>query len=364
MARPHDRPSGLHAAASATGPARAAPPPAAHGPAGFDPLSDVLRTVRLTGALFFLVEASDPWGIEVPAADRYAGIVTPGAQHVVSYHVMLEGSGWVRMPGLEPTRFTAGDVLVFAHADPYQMLSAPDRRPEFDAEATLGFFRDMAAGRLPFVVEEGGGGAPRARYVCGYLGCDLKPFNPVLATLPRFLRVRRPLGGEPDLLDRLIELTLAEMGTRRFGGESIRLRLSELIFVEVLRRHLAALPPGQPGWLSGLRSPTVGRALALIHARPAEAWTLIALAREAATSRAVLAERFAALVGCPPMQYLTLWRMQIAARLLADRAAKVAGPRTRSATNPRRPQPRLQEGDGRRSGRLATRDHAPAGGVS
>ena len=72
------------------------------------------------------------------------------------------------------------------------MLSAPDRRPELDAEATLGFFREMAAGRLPFVVEEGGGGAPRARYVCGYLGCDLRPFNPVLATLPRFLRVRRP----------------------------------------------------------------------------------------------------------------------------------------------------------------------------
>ena len=127
---------------------------------GFDPLSDVLRTVRLSGAMFFMVEASDPWGIEVPAAERYAGIVMPGAQHVVSYHLMLEGTGWVRMPGLEPARFSAGDVLVFAHSDPYQMLSAPDRRPELDAEATVGFFREMAAGRLPFVVEEGGGGAP------------------------------------------------------------------------------------------------------------------------------------------------------------------------------------------------------------
>ena len=94
MARPHDRPSGSHAAASVTGLAREAS--AAPGPLGFDPLSDVLQTVRLTGALFFLVEASDPWGIEVPAADRYAGIVMPGAQHVVSYHVMLEGTGWVQ----------------------------------------------------------------------------------------------------------------------------------------------------------------------------------------------------------------------------------------------------------------------------
>ena len=120
MVLTHDRPYGSHAAASVREAAAQ----------GFDPLSDVLRTVRLSGAMFFMVEASDPWGIEVPAAERYAGIVMPGAQHVVSYHLMLDGTGWVRMPGLEPARFSAGDVLVFAHSDPYQMLSAPDRRPE------------------------------------------------------------------------------------------------------------------------------------------------------------------------------------------------------------------------------------------
>jgi AraC-like DNA-binding protein len=279
--------------------------------------------VRLTGALFFLVDASSPWGVEVPRADSFAQIVLPRAQHVVSYHIVLEGVGWASMPGVAPTRFEAGDILVFPHGDPYAMLSEPGQKPEFDVDATVRFFRDMAAGKLPFVVQEGGGGPTRTRYVCGYLGCDVRPFNPVLSTLPRFLLVRRPAAAPEDLLDHLIQLTLAETRTDRFGGECIRLRLSELMFIEVVRRHLETMPAGQTGWLSGLRDPAIGRVLSLLHARPAHPWTLPELAREAAMSRAVLAERFAHLVGCPPMQYLTLWRMQIAARLLADCAGKV-----------------------------------------
>jgi AraC-like DNA-binding protein len=291
---------------------------------GADPLSDVLRTVRLAGALFFLVDASSPWGVEVPHASAYTAILLPRAQHVVSYHIILEGSGWASIPGVASTWFEAGDVLVFPHADPYSLLSAPGQPPEFEIEATLQFFRDMAAGRLPFVIQEGGGGPERTRFVCGYLGCDVRPFNPVLSTLPRLLRVRRAAGASADLLDRLIELTLAEAGARRIGGECIRLRLSELMFVEVVRRHLEALPANQTGWLAGLRDPLVGRVLAVLHEHPAHPWTLQELAGRAGTSRAVLAERFAHLVGCPPIQYLTLWRMQLAARLLADGAVKVA----------------------------------------
>jgi AraC-like DNA-binding protein len=295
-------------------------PPGGH---GIDPLSDVLRMVKLTGALFFLVDASCPWGVEVPKADTFAHIILPRAQHVVSYHIILQGSGWAIMPGVSPMRFEAGDILVFPHGDAYSMLSAPDQQPEFDVAATLQFFHDMAAGKLPFVIQEGAGGEPPTQFVCGYLGCDARPFNPVLSTLPRILHVKRPLAPE-HLLDRLIELTLVEARTRRVGGESIRLRLSELMFVEVVRQYLEALPVGQAGWLSGLRDPSIGRALAMLHERPAQPWTVEQLAEEAGVSRAVLAHRFALLVGCPPMQYLARWRMQIAARLLADGATKVA----------------------------------------
>ena len=293
-------------------------------PLGKDPLSEVLRTVKLTGALFFLVDATSPWGVQVPHASVFGPIILPRAQHVISYHIVLQGAGYASLPGIAPARFAAGDIIVFPHGDPYAMVSRPGIPPEFDPAASLEFLREMAAGRLPFVVKEGGGGPERAQFVCGFLGCDARPFNPLLESLPRLLHVKRPVGEPNDLLDRLIDLTLVEAQITRAGGECIRLRLSELIFVEVARRYLATLGANQTGWLSGLRDPAVGHALSLLHERPAYAWTLQELARQTGVSRSVLADRFMHLVGYPPMHYLTRWRIQLAARLLSDGARKVA----------------------------------------
>jgi hypothetical protein len=92
--------------------------------------------------------------------------------------------------------FAAGDVLVFPRGNPYAMLSSPDERPAMNPEDTLGFFRAMATGELPFVVTEGGGGSERAQFVCGFLGCDAHPFNPLLATLPELMHLRRPVGAQ------------------------------------------------------------------------------------------------------------------------------------------------------------------------
>lgn len=291
--------------------------------AAHDALSDVLRVVKLSGALFFLVDASSPWGVDIPPASAFAPIILPRARHVVSYHVVTEGSGWASIPGAPLVQFGAGDVLVFPHGDAYAMLSAPGGRPALPLDEALGFFRAMAAGELPFVVPEGGGGIERARFVCGFLGCDARPFNPLLAALPRLMHVQRAANPRDDLLDRLIQLTLTEARMRRPGGECIRLRLGELMFVEAVRRYLQALPKDQAGWLAALRDPAIARALALIHERPSHDWTLEELAARAGVSRSVLAERFTRLVGHPPMQYLTHWRVQVAARLLADGAAKV-----------------------------------------
>ena len=288
-----------------------------------DPLSDVLRMVKLSGALFFLVDASSPWGVDIPPAREFASILFPRARHIVSYHVVVHGSGWASVGAQAAVRFEAGDVIVFPHGDSYTMLSQPNGSPALPREQALGFFRAMAAGELPFVVPEGGGGPERARFVCGFLGCDARPFNPLLDTLPRLMQVRPARAPHGDMLDRLIALTLTEAEQRRPGGECMRVRLGELLFVEVVRRHIAHLPERDTGWLAGLRDPGVGRALALIHARPAEPWTLETLAAESGLSRSALAERFARLVGHPAMQYLARWRIQVAARLLADGAAKV-----------------------------------------
>jgi AraC-like DNA-binding protein len=290
----------------------------------FDLLSDVLRTVKLQGALFFMIDATSPWCVDIPRAPDYADLILPGARNVISYHVAIEGSGLASVPGSEAVAFEAGDIIVFPHASPYRMASEPNASPELDQAETLQFFRDVAAGKLPFVIPEGGGRPPRAKFICGFLGCDLLPFNPLLTALPQLLHIRRPSQGHRDLLGKLIDLAMQEVLRPRAGGESIRLGLCELMFVELLRRHLETLSADAPGWLTGLRDPMVGRALSILHSNAAADWTLDALAREVGASRTILAERFARCVGEPPMRYLTLWRIQLSARMLTAGADKIA----------------------------------------
>jgi AraC-like DNA-binding protein len=172
-------------------------------------------------------------------------------------------------------------------------------------------------------VKSGGGGAERTHLVCGFLGCDVRPFNPLISTLPRLLHVRDRDGAARGWLSHFVQVALAESRDKRAGGESVLARLSELMFVQAIRRHLEAMPNEQTGWLAGLRDPYVGRALAVLHERPTHDWSLDELARESALSRSALADRFGRLVGKPPMMYLAQWRMQIAAGLLA-RGGKVS----------------------------------------
>jgi len=288
-----------------------------------DVLSDVLRTVKLTGALFFPLEASSPWADEIPSAAVLARAVLRGAQHVVSYHIVTSGACWATLRDGPTVHLHAGDILVIPHGEPYVMSSAPDLRSDASADAVLSFFREMATGSPPSVMVEGGGGPERTHLVCGFLGCDLRPFNPLLKTLPRIVHLERPAAAH-DHLEHLIEFALAESRERRSGAKCVLLRLSEVLFVEVVRRYLDGLVADQAGWLAGLQDPIVGHALALLHDRPAEAWTLERLARQVGVSRSALADRFTTLVGQPPMRYLGHWRMQLGARLLADGTAKVA----------------------------------------
>ena len=315
MATDHDPAAAVLALPSESGP-ELAQGPAPHA----DPLSDVLRAVRLTAAVYFVIDASAPYCVDIPHTDAYRPLLQPGAGHMMSYHVIVEGGGVAAVPGGEPIRYQAGDVILFPQGDGYRMGTAADTPPEFSPEETMGFFQGLAAGTLPFVIPEGGGGEPRTRVICGFLGCDPGPFNPLLAHLPRMMRIRWAGAG---LLDRLIELTMAEVHAARTGADVIRLGLSELMFVETIRHHIASLETADVNWLAALRDPVTGRALAALHAEPARDWTLEALAASAATSRSVLSERFAARIGLAPMQYLTRWRLQLAARRLADGDAKI-----------------------------------------
>ena len=287
-----------------------------------DTLSDVLEAVKLTGALFFLVDARTPWVAEAPGSTDLAPVILPRSQHVVSYHVISQGPCWCESPGQAPMRLETGDVLVVPRGHAYQIASACGLRTGWTLEDALGWFRAMACGRLPFVVTEGGTGPERLQLVCGFLGCDAQPFNPVLATLPALLKVRLH-GGSGSRLNALLEFAIAESRSANPGSRSVLRRIAELVFVEVLRSYLTSAADDGASWLGGLRDSIVGRALARLHAQPARAWTLPQLAREVGTSRSVLAERFTYFVGHPPMLYLTRWRMQLAASRLAAGAAPV-----------------------------------------
>ena len=289
-----------------------------------DTLSDVLQAVRLTGALFFLVDAAMPWVAEAPASGDLAPAILPHAQHIVSYHVVSQGVCWCESPGQTPLRLETGDVLVVPHGHAYQLASPCGLRTGLSLDEALGWFRAMAAGQLPFVVTEGGGGPERLQLVCGFLGCDALPFNPVFMMLPALVRVR--VHDETrSRVHSLLEFAIAESKSARPGSRSVLLRIAELVFVEVLRSYVTMASDDGGSWLGGLRDPVVGRALARLHAEPARAWTLSELAREAGASRSVLAERFTSLVGHPPIEYLTHWRMQLAAVRLAAGAAPVSG---------------------------------------
>lgn len=291
-----------------------------------DTLSEVLSAVHLTGSVFFDIIARSPWVAEAPASAQIADKVTPGAQHTIEYHVVTQGSCWISLVGdvaFEPVQLQEGDIAVIPHGDPHVVSSAPGMRAEPNLEVHR---RPNDDEDLPFVLRTGSDGPSESHLICGFFSCDVRPFNPLIAALPRFMRFGRDASrGSDSRLDQFIRLAAAETASRRAGSQSILNRLSELMFVEVIRLHMDRLAPsGDTGWLAGLRDPLVGRALTLLHARPAHAWTLEELATETGASRSALADRFGNLVGCAPIQYLTQWRMQIAARRLAEPGIKVS----------------------------------------
>jgi len=277
-----------------------------------DVLSEVLRAVQLSGAVYYDFELSAPWALEAPASREIVGKVVPGAQRIVEYHVIARGGSWARWSGGEPIHLDEGDVLVFPRGDAHAITSAPGVRGRVDFS-----LYDAPSSDLPRCLRLGGGGSQSARVICGFLGFDERPFNPLLESLPRVIHLRAASAQATGAwLQTLLHVAVRESGEAHPGGSNVLARVSELLFVEAIRRHVATLPESERGWLAGLRDPTVGRALAELHGAPADDWTVERLARAVGASRSVLAERFAALVGHPPMQYLSLWRMQLAARRL------------------------------------------------
>jgi AraC-like DNA-binding protein len=280
----------------------------------------VLRTVRLNGAIFFDVHASEPWAAETPAGRQIVHRMFPTAEHLICYHAITRGNCWACLADEPPMPLSIGDIVVIPHGDAHVLCNEPGLRGEQDVER----YRAPHELELPVSITMGAGTVESAGFVCGFLGCDARPYNPLLQALPRIFKVSDADGGA---LSAYVQIALAESKKPRIGGESVLGRLSELMFVDVIRRYLETLPPERLSWLSGLRDAQIGRALALLHREPASDWTLESLAASVAMSRSAFAERFTSYVGTPPMQYLMNWRIQIAAGHLAstkDTVARIA----------------------------------------
>jgi AraC-like DNA-binding protein len=283
-----------------------------------DVLSDVLSAVRLTGAIFFDNTFHDPWVVETPKASVIASKVMPDSQYVFSFHTLLEGSCWAEMidGSAEPMRLNAGDIIVFPLDDAHAFCSTVGMR----AAPDLAVYIRPVDKQLPYILNEGIGPSG-CRFICGYIGCDIRPYNPFITSLPRVLHGRSAASG---WLSHLVQHAVSETENRDAGGETVLAKLAELLFVQVMRQYANELPAESRGWLAGLRDPQVGHALHLVHANPAADWTIETLANAVGMSRSAFAKRFAHFSGDSPMQYLGRWRMQLAARRLENPQVSIA----------------------------------------
>jgi AraC-like DNA-binding protein len=278
-----------------------------------DPLSQILKALRLEAGIFFDAEFTTPWCIDSAPGSEGARQILPSAEHVAIYHLLVEGGCRVRLPDQAAAMELApGDLIMFPHGDGH-LLGSDVRRPALPA-ATL--VRTSPEGGLARIVH--GGGGARTHFICGYVACDSRLCRPMIGALPRMLRV--PLGDRASAswIVKALQHATEESRTPRAGTDAVITKLSELLFVEALRSYLETVPQQERSWLAGLRDPHVSRALGLMHAEPARQWTVNDLGREAGVSRSALAERFGLLIGEPPMQYLTRWRLALGARALKE----------------------------------------------
>jgi AraC-like DNA-binding protein len=287
--------------------------------AGMDALSDVLRVAHLTGGVFLHAEFFAPWCIATRLSPEHCAPLLGSASHLIVYHYVVEGDLRIRIEGEDGDGVVigAGEVVLLPRNDLHLMGSDLSLPPVPGRD----IIQPPKDGGL-FSIRHGGAGR-RTRMVCGFLGYASEG-NPVISSLPPLLNLKLEQGGAAEWIRSTFQYAAQEVSSSRPGSETVLAKVSELLFVETVRRYAEALPEGRTGWFAGLREPHVARALALIHRDITRRWTVDDLGRETGLSRSALAERFVRIIGAPPMQYLASWRMQVAAQDLRNTTMSLA----------------------------------------
>jgi AraC-like DNA-binding protein len=284
-----------------------------------DALSDVLRVVQLTGAVYLDGAFSAPWCVIVPADSPLCSAYLPPSERIISFHLITEGRCWAMLPHDRGSalQVDAGDVIVVPQGETHLLGSSIDLSPEFMAPL-LASQVETRPGEVMTLAH--GGDGERTQMVCGFLAAQDIRRNPLLSALPRLFKVGMR-GSNASWLESSLRFATKEAASAHAGTATVLAKLAELVFVEAVRRYVDTMPDDRTGWLAGLRDRFVARALALMHASPARRWTVEDLARQVGMSRSGFAQRFTDLLGVPSMQYLAQWRLQLAAQQLrfADR---------------------------------------------
>jgi AraC-like DNA-binding protein len=284
-----------------------------------DVLSEVLETVRLDGAMFYNAEFSAPWCFRSPRSSLLAPYLSDGRRHVIIFHLLTEGRGYAHLESDgRPVLLDAGDIVIFPHGDPHILGNGPpvtptDNARELERVLSLG----LKLSRM-------GGGGELTKFICGYMACEPQLSGVFLGGLPPLMKVNIRNDPAGHWLENSLRYSVDNANPSSPGGEAVLAKLSEVLFVETLRRYIALLPREQTGWLAGVRDPEIGKALALLHRKPAYPWTIASLGNEIGVSRSVLAERFRRYLSESPMAYLAQWRLQLGAQLLKSTSRSVA----------------------------------------
>ena len=284
-----------------------------------DALSDVLRVAHLTGGVFLRAEFFAPWCISSRLTPEHCSPVLGPASHMMIFHYVAEGEVHIQIEGEQDEDLIETGEVVLLPRNNMHLIGSDLSLPAVPGKEVIRPPRD---GGL-FSIHHGGTGSC-TRMVCGFLGCASTEGNPVISSLPPLLRVKLEQGGAAEWIRSTFQYAAEEVSAGRPGSETVLAKVSELLFVEAVRRYAEELPDGRTGWFSGLRDPHVARALALLHRDITRRWTVDELGREVGMSRSALADRFIRLIGVPPMHYLAAWRMQVATGKLRDTSGSLA----------------------------------------
>ncbi|TKB80566.1 MAG: AraC family transcriptional regulator [Nitrospira sp.] len=284
-----------------------------------DVLSEMLKAVKLDGAVFFHGEFSSPWCARQPDGCSIAAYLSSSSTHVIIFHLLTEGRGYARIEkNGRPVSLSPGDIVMFPHGDAHLLGNGPPVTPVDSAEQLQ---RVLAERRM---LSQFGGGGELTKLICGYMACDLRLSQIFLAGLPSVLKINIRDSPSGKWLEDTLRYSVEHADASGPGGTAVVAKLSEALFADTLRRYIEKLPASQTGWLAGVRDPDVGKALALLHKQPSHPWTIASLANEVGLSRSVLAERFRHYLSDTPMGYLTRWRLQLAAQAVTSTSKSVA----------------------------------------